>query len=226
MIITVETEFPIAFDSPDHLYPWGTMRDNHTNIGFIEEIERYFENQKISFMDLGCAGGQLVIDFLNRGHVAVGLEGSNYSVVNMRANWPEYHNKNLFTCDISRPFRAYITPTNTYKDIGGNPVIGSLEKRELKFNCITAWEVLEHIHPDRLDILFENIMNHLLPNGIFVGSVSKKPEIFGEYTLHQSLMLREEWENIIKKYLDVFEYPFRNKVRDEPESFYILLKKR
>ena len=38
MTFRVETEYPIAFDSPDHLYPWGTKRDNHTSESFIHEV--------------------------------------------------------------------------------------------------------------------------------------------------------------------------------------------
>ena len=40
-MITLETNNPVAIESPDHIFPWGTMRDNSTNEGFINEILAY-----------------------------------------------------------------------------------------------------------------------------------------------------------------------------------------
>ena len=40
-MITLETNHPVAIESPDHIFPWGTMRDNSTNEGFINEILAY-----------------------------------------------------------------------------------------------------------------------------------------------------------------------------------------
>jgi SAM-dependent methyltransferase len=101
-MISLITNYPIAYDSPDHIFPWGTMRDNSSSSDFIEEMEKHFSKQPIKMMDLGCSGGQLVVDFHNRGHLAVGLEGSDYSVKIQRANWPEWYNKILFTCDLTK----------------------------------------------------------------------------------------------------------------------------
>ena len=67
-MITLKTNHPIAYDSPDHVFPWGTMRDNSTNSGFIDETLDYWKQRgkgTINFLDLGCSGGQLVIDYIN-----------------------------------------------------------------------------------------------------------------------------------------------------------------
>jgi hypothetical protein len=42
--LKLQTEFPIAYESPDHLMPWGTMRDNSTNPAFIQEVQDYFKS--------------------------------------------------------------------------------------------------------------------------------------------------------------------------------------
>ena len=63
----------------------------------LGSLSKAWESAADQFLDLGCSGGQLVIDYIDRGHLGIGLEGSNYSVINKRANWPKYHNKNLFT---------------------------------------------------------------------------------------------------------------------------------
>lgn len=214
----VITDYPIAIDSPDHLYPWGTAYDNHTNLGFIAEVENYFTNkEKINFLDIGCSGGQLAVDFCERGHLSVGIEGSNYSVVNERANWPEYHNKNLFTCDASKPYK--IVDDNNEKII---------------FDCISSWEVIEHISPDDLGIFFKNIYDHMSEESIFVGGISLISDCHtcnGRYEtpveLHQSVFPKEYWIDVIlSKLFNVEEYPFSNKVRDEDSSFYIKLTKK
>jgi len=56
--------------------------------------------------------------------------------------------KNLFTCDITKPFEVVQ---------GSQPV---------RFDLITAWEVLEHIGPDALDQVFRNISG-ICDRGIF-----------------------------------------------------------
>ena len=124
----VETEFPIAFDSPDHLMPWGTKRDNHSSTSFIQESIAHFKmDRSVKFMDLGCSGGGLVKEWLTYTNFAIGLEGSDYSLKHKRASWPELYKRNLFTCDISRPYKV------------------SYNSQVYKCDLISAWEVVEHI---------------------------------------------------------------------------------
>ena len=204
----VLSDYQVAEDSLDHIVPEGTSRDNHTSDGYITEVLNYFENKKIDYLDLGCSGGQLVIDFLNKGNNSIGLEGSNYSAINRRANWPQYHNKNLFTCDISRPFEIL-------NDETGDKIL---------FDCISAWEVLEHIPVDRLPTLMNNIYSHLKPNGVFVGSVSLDP--YPQW--HVSVFPKQFWDNnIFNPLFKIEEYPFKHLVREDVRhcSFFVLLKK-
>lgn len=208
-LFKVITEYPVAFDSPDHLYPWGTMRDNSTNAWFIAEVLNRCGNQPINFMDLGCSGGQLTIDFLNKGNNAIGLEGSDYSAKIGRANWGEYYNKNLFTCDISRPFQVL------YND------------EPYKCDCITAWEVIEHLSKEGLDNMFNNILNHLKDDGFFCGTISMKQEILEGFVLHQTVMDKNAWYEFLQNYFDTSNtYDFQNAVRNDDGSFHVLLKKK
>ena len=180
------TQFPIAYDSPDHIHPWGTAADNHTNTPLIEAVEKHFDGRKISFMDVGCSGGQFAVDFSKRGHRSVGLEGSDYSVIHRRANWPEYHNKVLFTCDASKPYEV--------QDDDGNRII---------FDCISSWECIEHIHPDGLDQFFLNVANHMNDKSIFFGSICLNADDVhsGGVQLHQALLSMEQWTyEILPKY--------------------------
>lgn len=213
MTITIETKFPIALDSPDHMVPSGTKNDNNTNAKFVQEVKRdlmksgHFPGQ---LMDLGCAGGLLVHDLVRDGHLAIGLEGSDDNIKNNRFEWPLLHNKNLFTCDVCRQFSVWI------EDDRG--------KRPFECDLITAWEVIEHIPPNRLKAFFENIRVHLKTDGKFVGSISLA---YGP-PYHQSVFRHELWkEKILKnlKGLKLLPYPYRNVVRKEPTSFYIMLKR-
>lgn len=208
------TNHPVAINSPDHLYPCGTAMDNSTDHNFIAEIEHYFGNRKINFLDIGCSGGQLVIDFINKGHTAIGIEGSDYSVIHQRANWPLFHNKILFTCDATKPYSVLDDNDNA-----------------IKFDCITAWEVIEHIAPEEHDQFFTNILNHMHEESIFVGSISEHPSYwnYGGVTrqLHQSVFNKNHWmTQILPKYFKVEEYPFTYKVRYEDTSFWVKLMKK
>ena len=214
-MITLKTKHPIAVDSPDHLYPWGTKNDNSTNVGFIDDISSFCSmngKSKFNFLDLGCSGGQLVIDVLNRGNLAVGLEGSDYSVINPRANWPKYHNKNLFTCDVTKKYELF-----------NNELL-------IKFDVISAWEVIEHIAENDLKPFFKQISNNLNSGGIFCGSISQKEEELEGYKLHQTVWNELTWYSNLPNILDglglsLYDYSFENKVREDYGSFHIILLK-
>jgi SAM-dependent methyltransferase len=178
-MLNVITNKPIAFDSPDHLDPVGSIRDNNSNIHFILEIKKYFNNKKINILDLGCSGGQIVIDHILHGDLGIGLEGSS-SVFNGagKHNWEHYYNKNLFLCDINEPFEL-----NENGD-------------KLNFDCIQMWEVLEHIPSIKFEQLFKNIKKHMKPDGIFIGSVAIVPDP----PRHVSLFSKERWAEIFKEH--------------------------
>lgn len=59
-MIELRTDNPVAWDSPDHLEPWGTRNDNSINKAFNRRLFRLFPPEKvIRVLDLGCAGGVL-----------------------------------------------------------------------------------------------------------------------------------------------------------------------
>lgn len=216
-MIKVETHHPVAYDSPDHIMPYGTAADNYTDANFVEELQQHFKEnyglEKINFMDLGCSGGQLAIDFLNKGNFSVGLEGSDYSVHHQRANWPQYHNKNLFTADITKPYKVFNGEERVY------------------FDLITAWEVVEHIAADDLNPLFTHISDNLKIGGIFLASVCFIEDVINGVRLHQSVHSKEDWYNIVLPKvlpgtnLEVRPYDFKYNVRGGPWSFHLMLEK-
>src|SRR5690242_7798922 len=95
-----KTDFPVAFESPDHIAPKGTIDNNSTNKKFILYMDtklhnEFGENAKLRMMDIGCSGGQTVADFMSLGWGSVGLEGSDASLKQRRANWAHLANTNL-----------------------------------------------------------------------------------------------------------------------------------
>jgi Methyltransferase domain len=149
----LEADRPVALDSDDHRFPWGTRNDNTRSPRFRWKCEQVF-GRKIRLLDIGCAGGGLVLDFLLAGHFALGLEGSDYSLRTQRACWRLIPN-HLMTCDATRPFRI-LDPS----------------RQAMRFDVISAWEVLEHIREADLKQFFENVRSHLTEDGIFAASVA------------------------------------------------------
>lgn len=182
--ILVETEHPIAFESPDHIAPKGTAENNSTNKKFILHMDEILGDElnrrPLTCLDLGCSGGQMVKDFLDLRWIAVGLEGSDYSLKHRRANWAKLANTNLFTCDITKPFVVFID---------GKPA---------QFDLITAWEVMEHIATADLDTVFNNIRSHLVEGGYFVASTTHLPDIHDGIELHQTKWEYHEWRAFIE----------------------------
>ena len=177
--IELDTKYPVAYESNDYLVPHGTVRDDTRYPRFIHACEMYFKDrEKLAFADLGCSSGGIVLDALLRGHEAVGLEGSDESFKQQRAQW-RIIPKNLFTCDITKPFTLK-------KD-------GKLKE----FDVISAWEVLEHIKEEDLPVLLENIKKHLNTGGIFIGSIANWDDIDEETGVnwHVNLHPYEWWRD-------------------------------
>jgi 2-polyprenyl-3-methyl-5-hydroxy-6-metoxy-1,4-benzoquinol methylase len=151
----IETKNPIAYESDDHIHPRGTRNDNTRYPKFKQKCFELF-GKEASLLDLGCAGGGLVADFLFSGLTAAGIEGSDFSRQIARAEWSRISNF-LFTADITKPFSL---------NANGN-------QHSHKFTVVSAWEVLEHIPEDLLTGLLTNIRNHLHDQGFFVASIAQ-----------------------------------------------------
>lgn len=175
---SIQTNDPIAVDSLDHTHPCGAMRDCSANPWFNQALRRYY-GRPFRTLDIGCAGGCFVKSLLDEGMEAVGIEGSDYMRENSLFHWPELDGKNLFTCDATK-----------YFDILS-------DGRGCSFDVVTAWEVLEHIKMSDLEAFLHNVKNHLMPDGLFICSISSvdSPHTYnGENVdLHRTIMPHEHW---------------------------------
>ncbi|TAN35807.1 MAG: class I SAM-dependent methyltransferase [Verrucomicrobia bacterium] len=173
------TAHPVAFESPDHLAPKGTAENNSTNKKFVlhmdAKLSREFGRENLRFMDLGCSGGQLVADFMKLQWSSVGLEGSDFSLKQRRANWARLAGTHLFTCDITKPYQV---------EQGGCPA---------RFHLITAWEVMEHIATSDIGSVFNNIVKHLEVGGYFIASTTETTDIHNGLELHQTRWTNATW---------------------------------
>ncbi|HEV2696324.1 MAG TPA: methyltransferase domain-containing protein [Verrucomicrobiae bacterium] len=183
--LTVKAEREVAYDSPDHLMPWGTRVNNSTNLRFLTKVINLFPPQAVPrILDMGCAGGAFVKDCLDAGCLAMGLEGSDYSRRFRRAEWrsiPEF----LFTCDITRDFQIEC-------ETGGEPV------KALKFDIVTSWEVMEHIATKDIPALAANVKKHLAPEGLWIMSIASGPDVIGGVDLHQTVKPKAWWVETFK----------------------------
>jgi len=214
-MITVRTEYPVIHDSLDQLYPEGIYYDNNINPAYVSELENYYNGERISILDLGCAGGEFVCEMFRRGYNAVGIDGSDH-ILNVRSemvekigivpcglpNWQEYGNIRLFTCDVTKEY-----------DILENGI-------PMQFDLITAWDVLEHFEPDSVDIFVNQLYKHMKPSGLFLASIAQTPAtarlaISGhtqhfpvDIDYHKSVFPFAWWNEKLGKRLTHIEYPF------------------
>lgn len=202
--MNVITDFPVAYESFDHIEPKGTANDNTRGIAFVQRVEEIAEGRKIRFADLGCSGGGLVKDFVERGHYAIGIEGSDYSQRNKRAEWATIPD-NLFTADITKPFFIVEEGITGLCDM------------------ITAWDVLEHIQEVDLGVLITNIRNNLKTNGLFVATIAT----FEDHPHHVTLKEKDWWLDLFKKYkmIEAGDNFIGEQHLIRTSSFYIVLKK-
>jgi hypothetical protein len=116
--------------------------------------------------------------------LALGLEGSDYNLNRQQAEW-RLLPKHLFTCDITKPFRL-LTRTSG---------------QAVKFDVISAFEVLEHLPEDTLPAFFGNVRNHLAAGGLFVASVatSESRDPVTGAVWHVTIKPREWWTHKAKE---------------------------
>src|ERR1039457_3002265 len=176
----VKAERNVAVDSPDHICPWGTRRDNSRNRRFNEKLYAIFglDHDPLWILDMGCSGGGFVKDCLDDGCIAIGLEGSDYSKRLGRAEWKVIPD-NLFTVDITYPFQ----------------IDGEFEggRAPVQFDIITSWEVIEHIAEPSLKPLAENVRKHLKPGGLWIMSIATWADAPRGLQLHQTVKPRDWW---------------------------------
>jgi 2-polyprenyl-3-methyl-5-hydroxy-6-metoxy-1,4-benzoquinol methylase len=219
--IEVITDKPIAYDSPDHVEPWGTKYDNSVNLNFNYKLAKWISLENLTVLDLGCSGGGFVKSVIDMGCFAVGIEGSDYSKIRGRAEWSTIPG-NLFTADITEPFQVVVTSKN---------FDNAQVKQPYQFTVITAWEFIEHISTDKLGAVFQNITAHLRKNGVVIMSVSPNEDVVNGVNLHQTVQSKEWWlaecyRHGFVHHESVLSYFDRDFIRSEPNapnSFHLIL---
>jgi 2-polyprenyl-3-methyl-5-hydroxy-6-metoxy-1,4-benzoquinol methylase len=153
-ILELKTDFPIAVGSNDHINPDSTMEGVTRPTLFVQNCISVLGTE-IKCLDLGSGAAGLVYEFAMNQILAIGVDGSDFCRINRIGYWPLL-SKNLFTCDITKPFSFLSRDT----------------KKQINFDVITMWEVLEHVAECDIPSLFRNIRHHLSGNGFFIGSIS------------------------------------------------------
>lgn len=177
--LQIVTEYPIAEYSKDHTVPKGTMQDNLHAPGFVDNIIGKL-GTSMSFLDLGCAGGGMPFDFLSRGVLGVGVDGSDYSKKIKRAHWGDSTADYLFTADITKPFSFVRADDTTCQH---------------RFTLITSFDVMEHMHNvEEATAMIENIYNNLEPNGYTMHSIANFPD----EGYHHILESEDWWINLFE----------------------------
>jgi len=247
--ILVKTEHKFALHAPDctlHLDNFvdeenfepkklknesGAGCDFFTDVNFIEEVIDRFpleEDEKLNWLDLGCAGGKLILDVSNheKTDICIGLDGS--VGVYKQESWSSGNHKDVLkNADLSKEF--YIEQSN------GNRVL---------FDVITAWELVEHFYENELEVFFTNVYNHLSDGGVFIGSAANYPDVRDEngyspgdpefnengelYDLHKIFWNKYEWNKFLSKWFNVQEFDFQNKFRNMHEglTYYFMATKK
>lgn len=177
-----DTAHPVALDSNDHVYPRSTKNDNHANPRFNLRLVDLLGHNPVSVLDIGCAGGGMVKSFLNGGHIAVGIEGSDWSKNAKRQHWDTIPD-NLFTADATKPFTVHTGDGRPYQ-----------------FDAVTAWEFFEHIKEDALQGVIDNIVRHLPRGGwLFASIAQSQVKFLGDVVYHHTLKPAEWWIDLFRR---------------------------
>lgn len=212
----------IAYESPDHIMPWGTSRDNSKNQRFNNKLYKLYGSltHPLRVLDIGCSGGGFVKNCIDDGCLAIGLEGSDYSKRLKRAEWrtiPE----SLFTCDATANFEILCEQNG--------------EMTQAYFDVVTSWEFIEHIAENDLPKVAENVKRHLADSGLWIMSVSTIEDVINGVRLHQTVKPKSWWIKKVEEWglehleghVDYFNTQFvRGPKYGGPGSFILILAKK
>ena len=199
------TKFPIAFKSLDHIDPFGTKRDNSRHPYFEYLLKKLMDfNSHTKIVDFGCSGGGFISHFHDSGYLSIGIEGSDYSLKSNRAEWFRLKNKVLFTADLSKDFKILYDDSN------------------ILFDTICAFEFLEHLSYQDLEIFVNNIKNISHTNTIYIFSIG-----LHESKYHQTVKDSNWWIDFFKKYnlienKKILNY-FNNRLLRDDTDFNLIL---
>lgn len=171
-----------------------------------------YNEEQITLLDIGCSGGVFVRQMLDDGHIAVGLEGSDYSKMLHRGAWGIIPNM-LFTCDVTKPFRLY------------------LNGKQMLFDVVTAWEFMEHIKKKDLSQVIRNITKHMALDGLWIMSITNSPSIFNGVDLHNTQEPKDWWIRrfeesgliYVDKYVRYFNTQFVRGKYETSENFHLVV---
>lgn len=178
----VMTEKPFATKSKDFIVPGGAMMDFSFNTDFNEAcLDLFPYRPSVALLDLGCSNGTAVETFLKNDkkrsivrsgakvqeveYIAAGVDGCDYQVQRESGSWSRIPD-NLLCADLCWHFTVYNAKLQEKTNGYVTP---------FRFEIITAWEVMEHLPEDKLDIFFNNVNAHLMPDGVFAMSISFQP---------------------------------------------------
>lgn len=176
-MVKVLTEHPVAYESYDHIEPKGARNDNTKNGAYVRGLIRKF-GKDMKYMDLGCAGGGFIAQFLFNEVFAVGIDGSDYGIKNQTGEWANIPD-NLFTADITKPFKVVDDEDN-----------------QVQFDAISAFDVMEHIHEADIPQVLYNIRDHLRVGGIFIAGIATFPD----EGYHVTLKPEQWWDELLDEF--------------------------
>lgn len=198
----IVTEHPIALDSNDHLKPWGAIQDYGDPTNLCNYMITEWPDKK-TLLDLGTANGSVVAGATFMGYDAYGIEGSDAARKGQGESepWGIYYNTRLFNADLRYPFYLYKTMQGYFNrrcDI-------HYETYDLlcTFSLITAWDVMEHLTEDTIDVTMNNIARHSHRGTFFLATIQF--DNVGNKLYHHLLKHREWW---LAKFA---EFGFKNK---------------
>jgi 2-polyprenyl-3-methyl-5-hydroxy-6-metoxy-1,4-benzoquinol methylase len=144
------TNKPIAIDSNDHIKPHGALNTAHNGEEFFIKLKEEFPGLH-KVLDIGTGPGVFVTNGLSHGYDIYGIDGTD--AVERFNDWVELKDHRLFHTDLQVPFTLVEN--------------GAL----VTFDLITAWDVMEHMTEEKINIVLCNIRSHLKIGGYLMATI-------------------------------------------------------
>lgn len=212
--ITNRNNGPDDYQTYDNITRICREQAGFVNNSFFDAFYSMFPDKNTSVLDIGCGAGWIIHYLVQNGYkMSLGIDGFYAFKKYMCEPWVNSMN-HLLNTDIAKPFIIEFDEHCQYS-----------KDTPFEFDVINSSEFMEHVFPEEINQVCQNISNHLKKNGTFICNLSHRPDKGHESIFDEIWWIKKFEEFGIIHDKKVGEHFHNRYSRMPPDSYFFCFKK-